>query len=99
MTDFGCQTHGPYVLSRADQREFMDTLRSIKTPSRYVSNLHARISDGKLRGLKSHDYHVLIQQILPVCLRNVGDRGVVGAIMRISRIFQRLSAKVVNPNT
>ena len=77
----------------------MDTLRSIKTPSRYVSNLHARISDGKLRGLKSHDYHVLIQQILPVCLRNVDDRGVVGAIMRISRIFQRLSAKVVNPNT
>jgi hypothetical protein len=48
-----------------------------------------------MRGLKSHDYHILLQQILPVCLRNVGDRGVVAAIMKISRVFQRLCAKAV----
>ena len=89
--------NAPYVLSVADRREFMDTLRSIRTPSRYVSTLHARINDGKLRGLKSHDYHILLQQVMPVCLRNIGDRRVVGAIMRVSRIFQRLCAKVVNP--
>ena len=87
----------PYVLFVVDRREFMDTLRSIKTPSGYVSTLHSRISEGKLRGLKSHDYHVLMQQIMPVCLRNVGDAQVVGAIMRVSRIFQRLCAKVVDP--
>ena len=87
----------PYVLSAEDRREFMDTLRSIKTPSRYVSTLHTRINNGKLRGLKSHDYHILMQQVMPVCLRNVGDKRVVGAIMRVSRIFQRICAKVVNP--
>jgi len=31
-----------------------------------------------------------------VCLRNIGDDGVIGAIMRLSRVFQRLCAKVVN---
>ena len=87
----------PYVLSAEDRREFMDTLRSIKTPSCYVSTLHSRISNGKLRGLKSHDYHILMQQIIPVCLRNVGDTSIVSAIMKVSRIFQRLCAKVIHP--
>ena len=70
-----------------DKQEFFHTLCSIKTPSHYVSTLHTRITNGRMRGLKSHDYHVLLQQILPVCLRNVGDECVVGAVMQISRVF------------
>ena len=89
----------PYVLSVQDRKEFMETLESIRTPSGYVSALFTKIKSGKLRGLKSHDHHVLLQQILPVCLRNVGDRGVVGAIMRLSRVFQRLCMKVINPHS
>ena len=86
----------PYVLFVVDKQEFFRTLRSIKTPSHYVSTLHTRITNGRMRGLKSHDYHVLLQQILPVCLRNVGDERVVGAVMQISRVFQRLCTKVVS---
>jgi len=89
----------PYVLSKEEKREFLETLKSIKNPSRYVSTLHNRITDGKLRGLKSHDHHVLLQQVLPVCLRNIGNDKVMGAIMRMSRVFQRLCAKVINPET
>ena len=86
-----------YVLSSVDKKEFLDTFKSIRTPSRYVSTLYTKISDGKLRGLKSHDYHILMQQILPVCLRNLGNKQVVSAIMRINRVFQRLCLKVNNP--
>lgn len=89
----------PYVLPAADKVEFLNTLSSIKFPSKYVSNLRSRITDGKLRGLKSHDYHILLQQVLPVCLRNVGDARVVGCIVRLSRVFQRLCAKVVDPES
>lgn len=86
----------PYVLSSAEKQEFLNTLRSVRTPSRYVSALHTKISKGKLRGLKSHAYHVLLQQVLPVCLRNVGEKRVVGAIMRVSRLFQRLCLKAIH---
>ena len=89
----------PIVLSVQDRKEFMETLESIRTPSGYVSTLFTKINSGKLRGLKSHDHHILLQQILPVSLRNVGDKGVVGAIMRLSRIFQRLCMKVINPDS
>jgi hypothetical protein len=78
----------PYVLPVADKVEFLNTLSSIKFPSKYVSNLRSRITNGTLRGLKSHDYHILLQHVLPVCLRNIGDAQVVGCIVRLSRVFQ-----------
>jgi hypothetical protein len=88
-----------FILSKDEKKEFLDTLKTLKPPKGYVSNLHKRISGRKLSCLKSHDYHVLIQQILPVCLRNVGDPKVVGVIMRVNRIFQRFTAKVVDPDS
>jgi hypothetical protein len=89
----------PYVLSRNDRNKFLENLRNLKMPSGYVSNLYKRIVDGKLRGLKSHDHHILMQQVLPMCLRDVGDSQVVGTIIRLSRIFRRLCDKVIQQGT
>lgn len=71
-----------YVLSSEDRAMFLLTLKSLKTPTNYVSSLHKRISKGKLSGLKSHDYHILMQQILPLCLRNIGNEKLVGVYVR-----------------
>lgn len=86
----------PYVLSKLHQQEFLSTLRDLKFPSNYVGALSQRISDGKLQGLKTHDFHILLQQVLPLCLRNVGHPKVVGAVMRVSRLFRKICAKVVD---
>jgi hypothetical protein len=89
----------PYVLSWEEKIQFLKNLKSLRCPTGYVSNLYNRIVDGKLRGLKSHDYHILLQQLLPVCLRNLGDAEMMGAIVRISRLFRRLCRKVVDSGT
>ena len=78
------------------QTTFFKTLKELKTPSRYVSNLHRRIEKGKLRGLKSHDFHVIFQQILPVCVRNIQNQELACAIIRLSRVFQRVCEKVIS---
>jgi hypothetical protein len=51
----------PYVLSDADFAVFARTLESLKMPSGYASNLGKHIRNKKYGGLKSHDYHVLMQ--------------------------------------
>ena len=61
-----------------------------------MSNIYNRIVHGKLRGLNSHDYHILLQQLLLVCLRNLGDFEMMGAIVRISRLFRCLCGKVID---
>ena len=89
----------PYVLSPADRHVFLETLRRLKMPKKYCSNLYSKLSSGKLRGLKSHDLHVLLQQVLPLCLRGIGDSKVVGLIMRISRLFRKICAKTIDADT
>jgi hypothetical protein len=43
-------------------------VEKLKFPDRYVANIkHAvNLDTGKLVGLKSHDYHILIERLMPV---------------------------------
>ena len=88
-----------YVLSKPDREKFLKILKSLKMPRHYCSSLYTKISKGKLSGLKSHDYHVLLQDILPLCLRNVGDPATTTAIVRLSRIFRKICCKSVDVET
>jgi hypothetical protein len=48
--------------------------------------------------MKSHDYHVMIQQFLPACARNILLPDIHQTIIRLSKCFQKICMKVVNPN-
>ncbi|RVW61746.1 hypothetical protein CK203_065428 [Vitis vinifera] len=50
----------------------------------------------KLNGLKSHDYHALMQQLLPVAIRSVLLKHVRYAITRLCFFFNALCAKVLD---
>ncbi|TYK01038.1 transposase [Cucumis melo var. makuwa] len=62
-----------YTLSRAEKLSFCKTLSELKVPEGYSSNIQSLVSltDLKLYGLKSHDHHVLMQQLLPVAIRGI----------------------------
>ena len=85
-----------YVLSAEDKARVLRVLKSLRTPTNYVSALYKKIVKGKFSGLKSHDYHVLLQQILPLCFRKVSNKVLAGMIMRLSRVFKKLCAKTVD---
>ena len=76
----------------------MQTLSQLKVPEGYCSNMRNLVSmeDLKLYGLKSHDYHALMQQLLPVSLRSVLPKHVRHAICRLSFFFNALCSKVVD---
>ena len=44
--------------------------RGVKVLSGYSSNIACDFNSDKIGGLKSHDYHVLMQQLLSVAVRN-----------------------------
>ncbi|XP_058776657.1 uncharacterized protein LOC131650977 [Vicia villosa] len=62
-----------YTLSKKEKTSFCECLESIKVPHGYSSNVKRLVSvkDLKLVGLKSHDCHVLMQQLLPVAIRGI----------------------------
>jgi hypothetical protein len=62
----------PYVMIEIEKKVFIQIISTLKTPTNYARNLKHRVQkDGKLKGFKAHDYHILMQQVLPLCLRNL----------------------------
>jgi hypothetical protein len=51
----------PYVLTDEEFRIFANTIESLKTLTGHSSNLRKHIHSKKFGGLKSHNYHILMQ--------------------------------------
>ncbi|KAI5316571.1 hypothetical protein L3X38_036278 [Prunus dulcis] len=66
----------PWNLSRAEKREVCNSFYGMKVPEGYSSNIKNLVSlqDSRLLGLKSHDCHTLMQQLLPVAIRSVLEK-------------------------
>jgi hypothetical protein len=53
----------PYVLKPLEKVRVMDIIRTLRTPSNYIDAIHKCLEEGKLRYMKSHDFHVLMHQV------------------------------------
>ena len=81
-----------------EKKIVLHTLAYLKVPEDYCSNFKNLVSmeELKLSGLKSHDYHALTQQLLPVAIRFVLPNHVSYVITRLCFFFNALCAKVVD---
>jgi hypothetical protein len=70
----------------------------LKTPTSYLFSLKWKVHvDGKLKGLKSHDYHVMMQQILLLCMQDLMVKGCQMVIIQLCHVFMKLCARIVDP--
>lgn len=86
-----------YVFSDTEFKLFVGCIESLKTPIGYSSDLSKHLRKKNFGGMKLHDYHVLLQQILPLALRNLMQPGMRMAIMRMSKVFWHICTKAYNP--
>jgi len=86
-----------FTLSKKEKEEFIGLLASVKVPDGYASNIRRRIIDGKIYGLKSHDHHIIMQQLLPLIARKMEDKNVAIALIELSNFFKELCSKVATP--
>ncbi|XP_062103264.1 uncharacterized protein LOC133814298 [Humulus lupulus] len=89
-----------FTLSKDEKRHFCETLANIKVPDGYSSNIRNLVSmkDLRLIGLKSHDCHALMQQLLPIAIRSVSQKHVRYAVTRMCFFFNAICAKTVDPS-
>nr|XP_011465696.1 PREDICTED: uncharacterized protein LOC101306728 [Fragaria vesca subsp. vesca] len=82
----------PYMLSKKEKKIFCKRLAMLRLLDGYCSNLANRVSlqDNRITNLKSHDCHVLIQQILAVALKGLLPKGPRLAISRLCSFFHQL---------
>ncbi|XP_074291434.1 uncharacterized protein LOC141618227 [Silene latifolia] len=89
-----------HTLSKKEKMEFCQCLHGVKVPEGYSSNISNLVSiqDLKLTGLKSHDCHALMQQLLPVAIRSILPKKVRFAISRFCFFFNAICNKVIDPS-
>lgn len=71
----------------------------MKTPDGYASNISrcVNMKDCTLSGMKSHDCHVLIENILSVTLRSCyPSKDVMKVVVELSGFFKKLCSKVLS---
>ena len=85
----------PYVL-KEEQKKFLEQLDGISLPTGYCGPMKKHIIKNKIGNMKSHDFHIFFQFILPVCLRHLLDSGPRQAIIRLARLFTMICKKVIN---
>ncbi|KAK0596884.1 hypothetical protein LWI29_019852 [Acer saccharum] len=85
-----------FTMNKVNKDVFLKVLKSVKVPDGYASNISrcVRMKEHTIFGLKSHDSHKLMQQLLPLVARRALPKNVVEALIELSNFFRQLCSKV-----
>ncbi|XP_060200677.1 uncharacterized protein LOC132628944 [Lycium barbarum] len=86
---------GAFTIPKEKKVTFLKTLKNISVPDGYSSNISRCIylDQKRIFGLKSHDCHILMEQLLPITIRNVLPNQVVATLVELSSFFRHLCLK------
>jgi hypothetical protein len=87
------------TLLKNEKKEFCGFLKNMKVPSGYSTNVSRLILLPELKiapGVKSHDYHVLLMQMIAVGIPNILAVNIRVAIMNFCFFFNAIGQKVLS---
>ena len=87
-----------YVLTAKQRREVLQWIQTLMFPDGYAANLRrgVNLSTLKVNGMKSHDFHVWIERLLPAMVRGFVPEGVWIVLAELSFFFRQLCAKEIS---
>ncbi|XP_057250626.1 uncharacterized protein LOC125497867 [Beta vulgaris subsp. vulgaris] len=86
----------PYTLSLEEKKKLCTFLTSVKFPDGYASNIsrNSLLRERKLAGLKSHDFHVIMEHLLPLAIRD-WPKSLSTPLIKLSSFFKELCSKTL----
>lgn len=85
-----------WIFTKSEYRTVIDIITEIRTPREYGSSFQYKFVDGKLSGMKTHDYHNLLHHILPIAVRGTLTADIKDIIYRLGGLFRWVCAKEVS---
>jgi len=101
LREVGRRTYLPltcYTMSRQEKISFCFCLKGVKVPQRYSSNIKSLVSmqDLKLVGLKSHDCHIVMKQLLLVVIHGILLKSIRQTITCLCSFFSSICSEVID---
>ncbi|XP_073112429.1 uncharacterized protein [Elaeis guineensis] len=84
-----------YTLSPQEKIAFCNFLSNLRVPDGFSSNISrcVNINEKKISGLKCHDHHILLQQIISVAIRGLLPKSVYEPLIELSNFFRNICSK------
>ena len=89
--------HAFFSLYPEEKDGFYEFLKSVKYHDGYAANIPRSVNtrNGRLLNLKSHDYHVLLQRILPIGMQGFADKDICTVLFELGSFFQDLCSRTL----
>ena len=73
-------------------------MKDVRVPDGYSSNIsrYIKLKECKISGMKSHDDHILMQQLFPIAIRKSLPSEVSRPLIGLSCFFRKIRFKVLN---
>ncbi|XP_065863360.1 uncharacterized protein [Euphorbia lathyris] len=90
-----------YALTLKERRIVCKFLASVKVPDGYSSNIErwVNVDEGKISGMKSHDSHVFIQDLIAPTFRGILPKHVYEPLVEFGMFFKQLCSKALRLET
>jgi hypothetical protein len=97
LTESGGKPRASFCLKPKQKKDVMRWLKNLKFPDGYAAGFRraVNVKTGKLNGLKSHDYHIIMERLLPVMFRGYLNDDVWKALAELSFFYRQLCAKEI----
>jgi hypothetical protein len=97
LDERGGKPCAPFCLKIKDRKEVMRWMKRLKFPDSYTAGLKrcVNVKGGKIHGLKSHDYYIIMERLLPVMLHGYLDNDIWKALAELSYFYGQLYAKEI----
>jgi hypothetical protein len=89
-----------HTMSNDNKTAFLEVLEDVRVPDGYASNISrcVQLNDRTMSGIKSHDCHTLMQQLLPIALRGSKlPSNVVKVLVDMSTFFRGICETTLTP--
>jgi hypothetical protein len=88
----------PYCLKLEERKEVFRWLKMLKFPDHYAANIKRTVNldTNKLNGLKAHDYHILMERLMPVMFHGYLKPSLWKMIDELSYIYRHICAKHIS---
>jgi hypothetical protein len=86
---------GPFCIDKKDKPIILQWFKELKFPDGYTANIRRGVNlmTKRILGLKSHDYHIFMERLLPVAFRGFLPNSTWTCLAELSFFYRQLCAK------
>jgi hypothetical protein len=85
----------PWLWTASDFQIVLGILKNIQAPTNYGSSLSYKIGEKKMVGFKTHDWHNVLHDLLPIAIRDTVTKGVRETVYRLLSFFKKICTKEI----